>query len=254
MVLASCPIWHNKAISAARNPLNNRIWKQHNTLQISHFIENGGLLSFDELMSKYDLSTSDFLQYAQLASIFSKLPKNYLKYDNVMDNKFRDLTIKKGTVSVLYKMLICSDDTLNRQTQLQLKQDIGCLIDTSEWKPIWRNITKICKSVRLRMIQFKTLHRAYVTPAKLKKIDTQASDLCWGGCGNRGTLIHMLWQHCPDIKNFWTQIIRLISELLNINFSLSPATCLLGYWDPQFQSKQMYKIANLAFIATKKSS
>ena len=102
------------------------------------------------------------------------------------------------------------------------------------------------------MIQLKTLHRTYITPAKLKKIDPQTSDLCWAGCGERGTLIHMLW-HCPKVKYFWSQIITLISKLLNTDFNLCPATCLLGYRNIQLNSKQNYKIANLAFIAAKRT-
>lgn len=155
------------------------------------------------------------------------------------------------SVSGLYKMLVCSDDTLNRLTESQWEQDVGHQIQIAEWKSIWRNSIKCSKSVRFRMIQLKTLHRAYVTPAKLKKIDPHSSDLCWRGCGERGTLIHMLL-YCPEVKCFWNKIIAFISKLLNINLNLCPATCLLGYWNAQFKSKQNYKIANLAFMAAKR--
>lgn len=42
------------------------------------------------------------------------------------------------------------------------------------------------------------------------------SDTCWRGCGDRGSLPHILW-HCRSITSFWSQMFILILELTAIN-------------------------------------
>lgn len=73
----------------------------------------------------------------------------------------------------------------------------------------------------------KIIHRAYTTPYKLKKIDPNASELCWHGCGRLGTLIHLLWS-CPVVNHFWTEVINVLKMILNVHIPQCPALCILG--------------------------
>ncbi len=67
-LLATCSIWHNAAFKAVLNPL-----QRHNITKISHIVENGEILSFEELRKQFNLSTSAFCQYNQLNSVSSGL-------------------------------------------------------------------------------------------------------------------------------------------------------------------------------------
>uniref|UniRef100_A0A8C4I002 Uncharacterized protein n=1 Tax=Dicentrarchus labrax TaxID=13489 RepID=A0A8C4I002_DICLA len=50
---------------------------------------------------------------------------------------------------------------------------------------------------------------------------------CWHGCGEEGTLLHMLW-HCPVIESLWREVAHFLSGILKVDLQLSPITCLLG--------------------------
>uniref|UniRef100_A0A8C8FF75 Uncharacterized protein n=1 Tax=Oncorhynchus tshawytscha TaxID=74940 RepID=A0A8C8FF75_ONCTS len=34
---------------------------------------------------------------------------------------------------------------------------------------------------------------------------SRLSELCWHGCGEVGTQMHVLWK-CPAVKRFWTAV------------------------------------------------
>lgn len=53
------------------------------------------------------------------------------------------------------------------------------------------------KCVRYKSLQ--VVRRAYDTPDRQKKMDN--SNLCQHGCGEAGTLTHLLW-HCPSVRSF----------------------------------------------------
>ena len=72
----------------------------------------------------------------------------------------------------------------------------------------------------------KILHRAYITPQRLHKMNPDTCDLCWH-CGDRGSLIHLLWQ-CPQIKQLWAIVQNILCSILNVDVSICPEVCLLG--------------------------
>lgn len=108
IVFASCPIWYNLAFTTAGNPLSYKTWKQLKILKISNIIEKRVFLTFEELSNKHNLGANAFLQCAQLASIFSKLSKEYYSYNTELDDKYRLIATNGGTLSGLSKMLINS--------------------------------------------------------------------------------------------------------------------------------------------------
>ena len=134
---------------------------------------------------------------------------------------------ERGTVSNLYRFLTLSSPSCNTLTQMKWHQDLGITLTTSEWDRLWRNSITVSNCVRYRVIQLKIMHRAYFTPSKLKKIDENISDLCWHGCGEVGTLIHMLW-HCPAVKALWEEVAQFLTKLFNGDISITPTVGLLG--------------------------
>lgn len=67
--------------------------------------------------------------------------------------------------------------------------------------------------------------RWYPVPTTLA-IYSLASDLCWRGCGQRGTFIHIWWE-CPVIKAYWVDIKAWIAQIFGINLPFSPLHFLL---------------------------
>lgn len=73
---------------------------------------------------------------------------------------------------------------------------------------------------------YKILAQWYRVPAALAKIFPSVSNLCWWGCGHRGTLLHIWWE-CPVIQGFWSDVKNQIRQALGIDLPMSPIHFLL---------------------------
>uniref|UniRef100_A0A8C4HYZ6 Uncharacterized protein n=1 Tax=Dicentrarchus labrax TaxID=13489 RepID=A0A8C4HYZ6_DICLA len=74
---------------------------------------------------------------------------------------------------------------------------------------------------------------------------------CWHGCGEEGTLLHMLW-HCPVIESLWREVAHFLSGILKVDLQLSPITCLLGARAENIQSNKHQRVVSLACLSTKR--
>ncbi len=138
------------------------------------------------------------------------------------------------------------------QTKCQWERDMGVPISETQWNAALRKCTSISKCVRYKIIQLKTIHRAYMTPGTMNKIDPSMSSMCWHGCGSKGTLVHMLW-NCPAVQQFWHDIANDLTTVLNTGIALCPIVCLLGVEMDGIQSKKLQHILSLAFLVAKRT-
>lgn len=128
---------------------------------------------------------------------------------------------------------------------------MGQSLSESQWNAALKNSTTISKCVRYKMIQLKIIHRAYMTPKTMSKIDS-VSNLCWHGCGSVGTLMHMLW-YCPAVKQFWQDIVDVLNSIFNNGIMLCPIVCLFGVDIDGIQSKNIQHVCSLAFMVAKRT-
>lgn len=66
---------------------------------------------------------------------------------------------------------------------------------------------------------YKLLTRWYWMATTLTWIYPSASDHCWGGSSQQGTLLHILWE-CPRIRPFWREIRDRINDILEDDLPL----------------------------------
>lgn len=93
------------------------------------------------------------------------------------------------------------------------------------------------------------LHR-YITPQRLHKMNPDTSDLCWH-CGERGSLINLLWQ-CPQIKQLWDGVQNILCSILSVDISICPEVCLLGLKLDEVESKVLQHLLSLTFLSVKR--
>ena len=94
----------------------------------------------------------------------------------------------------------------------------------------WENTYQLpflyTRETKLRVFQFKFLHRRVATTDFVLKRKTDSCSFC---AGSPETLTHLFW-HCRSTQTFWNNVLQWTSEeldLTNLNITpFSPALCL----------------------------
>ncbi len=93
---------------------------------------------------------------------------------------------------------------------------------------MWSNLSLTSKNLAHRLIHFKVIHRAYITPYKRLKMKLQSNFNCHiCNTASSGTFLHMFWE-CPIVISLWSHVNLVLSSLLRIDWSVNPSLCLLN--------------------------
>lgn len=86
-------------------------------------------------------------------------------------------------------------------------------------------------SARERLIQFKIIHRIYLTPVRFHMIYASVPPDCSRCAAASADFIHIFWR-CPHIQTFWMAIASFIIAVTTVQVSLKVDVCQLGLVDP----------------------
>uniref|UniRef100_A0A3B3CPH8 Reverse transcriptase domain-containing protein n=1 Tax=Oryzias melastigma TaxID=30732 RepID=A0A3B3CPH8_ORYME len=194
------------------------------------FFENQ-FVSFQQLSNSYSLPATHFFRYLQvrhfIATSISGFPNKPSK--NVMDDIFCFNPTQSKSITKMLKSVSCLPPSM-QNIKLAWEQDLQISISDAIWDNILLKINYSSMCARHCLIQFKIVHRAHLSKAKLSKMFPQTDPTCDRCKQADATLIHMFWS-CPRIQCFWEGISQAYTSIFGFNVSPCPLMLLFGICD-----------------------
>lgn len=196
------PICHNHAFTPSILDNTFSKWHSKGIKCIKDVYLEGRLASFTELKSKYCLSQSSLFQYLQLKNFMKDNIAHYENY-TLLETLSLVPTSKKliAKFANCFRLPIESSNPVKTAWENELKNKIS----EQQWKKALLQIHNCSINSRLRLIQFKVIHRFYYCKVSLHKFYPDVSPLCDKCKSAEGSLLHSFWE-CPLIQQFWSSI------------------------------------------------
>uniref|UniRef100_A0A3P8TZR2 Reverse transcriptase zinc-binding domain-containing protein n=1 Tax=Amphiprion percula TaxID=161767 RepID=A0A3P8TZR2_AMPPE len=180
------------------------------------FIDNN-FASFDQLTNKFGIPRTHFFRYLQIRHFLqSQLPDfPEAPQSSVIDDILSLQPSGKGLISKIYSKLTDLNQVSTARIRAAWEQDLNQHLSDDAWDSILGlvNATSFCS--RHSLLQFKVVHRAHMSKAKLSHIYPDVNPQC-DKCGSdEATLIHSFWV-CPRLRTYWQEVFQTLSVDLSI--------------------------------------
>ena len=227
------PIWGNRQFVPGRADGGFKLWTDKGVRQLRDVFggPKGHMLSFEDLVIKYDIPRSHFFKYLQLRSFISDNQDHSLLEPpmSVLEKAVVNNPFGKGIISNFYNMLMSFSKESSTSKLEAWKLDLQEDLTVEQWSTACSEAQSQTGNTRLKLLQYNWLMRVYITPVKLNKFNNDIPDLCNRCEKDRGTLFHCLWS-CPKLQVFWREVAQEIQKILSINIVPEPKFFLLGLY------------------------
>lgn len=176
--------------------------------------EDGVLLPYQTLQDWYDLPRGDYLLHSALVMAVQKHWKEGLAEPHTnMVCKY--VVMAAGTfkaVTGLYRRMLGEGTEPLEELQRKWEADLGKEIQESAWAQIVRRAWKSTRNARFQLVHFFVLHRAYLTPAKIKKYFNINTAQCPRCTLEGAEFEHMMWSF-PQLGTYWEEVGNLLRKI-----------------------------------------
>ena len=179
---------------------------------------------------KFQLRTS-FLEYGALTmklKSFLQFRESPLHSHSIPNNCLLNVILQKDTkgVSTIYKLLLGKNNSLIEKACLNLNSKMGNITEVYDFRKSFSKISMF-DDIYLRYIQFRTLHRRFLTNNILFRMRIEDSPLCNLCHEIEDSNEHMLIG-CEKVKSLWLDVERWIAEIGVVDYLINDRIIILG--------------------------
>lgn len=154
-------------------------------------------------------------------------PESPLPRLSTFESMCKNDPLAKGMISSFYTQLLTKSKSDKLTYVQKWEEDLGRKLDDAEWSEIWLTTKSSSPNVTAMEANYKVLTRWYLVPARMAKYTPNHSALCFRGCTDPGTHLHIWWT-CPIAKSYWGKIFELASKMFQTPLTPDPFIALLN--------------------------
>jgi hypothetical protein len=116
----------------------------------------------------------------------SKLRRSPIEWEKI----FASYTSDKGLITRIYGQLKKLNSPKINEPIKKWATELNELSPKKEIQMVKKHLKNCSRSLAIKEMQIKTMLRFHLTPVRIAIIKNTPNNMCWQGCGERGTLIH----------------------------------------------------------------
>ena len=112
---------------------------------------------------------------------------------------------------------------------------------------VQRQMKRCSVLLAIREMKIKTTMRYHFTPVRIVIITKSTNNECWGGCGEKGTLLNCWWE-CRLMQPLWKTIWNFL-RTLKMELTFDPSIPLVGLYPKNAETPIQKNLLTPMFIA-----
>nr|XP_033788575.1 uncharacterized protein LOC117354740 [Geotrypetes seraphini] len=244
------PLRHNPAFPPGWGEGVFAIWESRGLVCVGQLWDPvlSRIRPYSELRGRFGFGVRDLFPYLQVV--------HYIRSSGLLGDLRGGKTpfelllgpvLWKGALSAIYRCLNCRGTP--HSYMLAWEGGWGSAISWDTWEDIWKEVSSVGIAALLIENGYKVIFRWYYTPQVLARWRGGVNVLCWRGCGEVGTYLHMWW-HCGRVRGFWTEVFSRVSRILDFQIPDDWRHALL-YWHQLDLARGDSLFCKLAFTAAR---